>query len=95
MTATPIRDAFASPIRQLTEELESRLADLDKREAQLAAAYESLSQHAAVQAAFTDGTLHERRRVIALIDHHLSTLKRSGHNAIALGTLRRQITDPL
>ena len=82
-------------MRQLTDELESRLLDLDKREAQLAAAYESLSQHAAVQSAFTEGTLHERSRILALIDHHLATLQRSGHNAIALGTLRRQITDPL
>lgn len=87
--------AAVSPARMLVEELESRLADLDVREAQLAEAYETLSQTPAVQAAFTEGQQAERLRVVALIDHHLSTLKRSGHNAIALDALRRQITDPL
>ena len=87
-TLNNIRKRFNQIIAEAAEELDAeRLA----HERQLASALESLSQDSACQAAYADGRSEERSRCLALIDDHLSTLKRTGAQVIALESLRSAV----
>ena len=77
----------------LAADLTASLADLEQREAALAAAAEQLSQDRAVAAAFRDGGHHMRRQILALIDCQLEALRHGGAPALVLTTLTQQIHD--
>jgi hypothetical protein len=80
-------------LRELTAEAVAFAEQLDAREQELAAAAEQLSQDPAVQAAFSQGSQHERDRVVSLIDHQLALLQMAGTNALVLRALRRQVRE--
>jgi hypothetical protein len=80
-------------LRKLTAEAVAFAEQLDAREQELAAAAEQLSQDPAVQAAFSQGSQHERDRVVSLIDHQLALLQMAGTNALVLRALRRQVRE--
>jgi hypothetical protein len=79
--------------RRLTTEAATYVEQLDARERELALAAEQLSQDSAVQAAFSQGSQHERDRIVSLIDHQLALLQLSGNNALVLRALRRQVRE--
>jgi hypothetical protein len=80
-------------LRELTAEAVAFAEQLETREQELAAAAEQLSQDPAVQAAFSQGSQHERDRVVMLIDHQLALLQMAGTNALVLRALRRQVRE--
>ena len=80
-------------ITQVRQQLDTLLADIDDREQAIAQAAEQLSQTPAVQAAWQQGQLAERDRVLLLIDHQLDQLKRGGVNALVLTALRRMVAE--
>jgi hypothetical protein len=80
-------------IEHLVHELRDQLAEIERREAEVARAAEELSQQKAVQQAVRCGRQEERGRVVALIDLQLEQLGRVGLNAISLQALRRQLVD--
>ena len=80
-------------LTQVRQQLDSLLADLDEREQAIALAAEMLTESAVVQAAWHQGGLRERDRVLLLIDHQLDQLKRGGINAVVLTTLRRMVSE--
>jgi hypothetical protein len=87
-TLNNIRKRFNQIIAEAAEELDAeRLA----HERQLASVLESLSQDSACQAAYADGRSEERSRCLALIDDHLSTLKRTGVQTMALESVRSAV----
>jgi hypothetical protein len=75
------------------QQLDTLLADLEAREQSVAQAAEELTASDAVQAAWQQGGLAERDRVVMLIDHQLDQLSRGGINAIVLTTLRRMVLE--
>jgi hypothetical protein len=75
------------------QQLDTLLADLEAREQSVAQATEELTASAAVQAAWQQGGIAERDRVVILIDHQLDQLSRGGINAIVLTTLRRMVLE--
>lgn len=75
----------------VSDQLRQLAAELDQREADLAAAAELLSQDAAVAAAYAAGVAQERRRVVMEIDLQLEYLNYGGINAVSLQTLRDRI----
>jgi len=80
-------------LRELTAEAVAYAEQLEAREQELAAAAEQLSQDPAVQAAFSQGSQHERDRVVMLIDHQMALLQMAGTNALVLRALRRQVRE--
>ena len=78
-------------LTQARQQLDTLLADLEQREQSVAQAAELLSESAAA-AAWHQGGLRERDRVLLLIDHQLDQLKRGGINAVVLTTLRRMVS---
>jgi uncharacterized protein YfeS len=78
-------------IHQLVSELEERERELDRREAELAQAAETINQSDAVQLAMRLGADEATKRVVALIDLQLEQLSRAGLNAISLRTLRKHV----
>lgn len=87
-TLDNIRRRLNAVIAEAAEELD---AERHAHERQLATALESLSQDGACQAAYNDGRSDERGRCLALIDDHLTTLKRTGVQVIALEALRAAV----
>jgi hypothetical protein len=75
------------------QQLDDLLADLEAREQSVAQAAEELTATAAVQAAWHQGGMAERDRMVMLIDLQLDQLKRGGINAIVLTTLRRMVVE--
>jgi len=80
-------------LTQARQQLDDLLADLEAREQSVAQAAEELTATAAVQAAWQQGGIAERDRVVMLIDHQLDQLSRGGINAIVLTTLRRMVVE--
>ena len=80
-------------LTQTRQQLDALLADLEQREQSVAQAAEELTATAAVQAAWQQGGMAERDRVVMLIDHQLDQLSRGGVNAIVLTALRRQVLE--
>jgi CheY-like chemotaxis protein len=80
-------------LTQARQQLDALLADLEQREQSVAQAAEQLSQEPAIAAAWQQGGMAERDRVVALIDHQLDQLSRGGVNAIVLTALRRQVLE--
>ena len=80
-------------LTQARQQLDALLADLEQREQSVAQAAELLSQEPAIAAAWQQGSMAERDRVAALIDHQLDQLSRGGVNAIVLTALRRQVLE--
>ena len=80
-------------LTQARQQLDTLLADLEQREQSVAQAAELLSESAAAAAAWHQGGLRERDRVLLLIDHQLDQLKRGGINALVLTTLRRMVSE--
>lgn len=80
-------------LTQARQQLDTLLADLEQREQSVAQAAEQLSQEPAIAAAWHQGGLRERDRVLLLIDHQLNQLKRGGINAVVLTTLRRMLLE--
>ena len=80
-------------LTQARQQLDALLADLEQREQSVAQAAEELTATAAVQAAWQQGGMAERDRVVMLIDHQLDQLSRGGVNAIVLIALRRQVLE--
>ena len=78
-------------ITELRQQLDTLLADLDEREQAVDQAAEQLSQDQANAAAWLQGGLFERDRVLLLIDHQLSQLKRGGTDAVSLIILRQMV----
>jgi cystathionine beta-lyase/cystathionine gamma-synthase len=75
------------------QQLDTLMADLEAREQSVAQAAEELTASAAVQAAWQQGGMAERDRVVMLIDLQLDQLSRGGTNAIVLTTLRRMVVE--
>ena len=74
---------------QAQAKLRQQQADLEEREAALAAAMELASVDPAVRAAFHDGIIEERRRWLALVDERISYFEpRSGIYCV-LAALRK------
>jgi hypothetical protein len=86
-------DPITAHLAMLSAELERRTTTLVKRERDVAAAAEQLSQSAAVQAAWAGGQQAERQRITAMIDLQLEQLHQAGLNAISLKALRQHIND--
>jgi hypothetical protein len=86
-------DPITAHLAMLSAELERRTTTLVKRERDVAAAAEQLSQSAAVQAAWAGGQQAERQRITAMIDLQLEQLHHAGLNAISLKALRQHIND--
>jgi hypothetical protein len=80
-------------LTQARQQLDNLLADLEAREQSVAQAAEELTASSAVQAAWRQGGIAERDRVVALIDHQLDQLSRGGTNAVVLTTLRRMVVE--
>ena len=80
-------------LTQVRQQLDFLLADLDQREQSVAQAGELLSESAPAAAAWHQGGLWDRDRVLLLIDHQLDQLKRGGINAVVLTTLRRMVSE--
>jgi hypothetical protein len=80
-------------LTQVRQQLDSLLADLEAREQSVAQAAEELTASAAVQAAWQQGGVAERDRVVMLIDHQLDQLSRGGINAIVLTALRKMVVE--
>jgi hypothetical protein len=80
-------------LTQARQQLDGLLAGLEAREQSVAQAAEELTASAAVQAAWQQGSIAERDRVVMLIDLQLDQLKRGGINAIVLTTLRRMVLE--
>jgi hypothetical protein len=80
-------------LTQARQQLDDLLADLEAREQSVAQAAEELTASAAVQAAWQQGGIAERDRVVALIDLQLDQLSRGGTNAVVLTTLRRIVLE--
>jgi len=80
-------------LTQARQQLDTLLADLEAREQSVAQAAEELTATAAVQAAWHQGGMAERDRMVMLIDLQLDQLKRGGINAIVLTTLRRMVVE--
>jgi len=78
---------------QVRQQLDTLLADIDDREQAIAQATEQLTESAAVQAAWQQGQLAERDRVLVLIDHQIGQLRRGGTNALVLTALRRMVAE--
>jgi fatty acid/phospholipid biosynthesis enzyme len=78
---------------ELNALIEAAAADLEQREQSLAAAAEQLSQDAAVQAAWRQGSAAMQGHVVALIDRQLDALRSGGVNATCLATLRRMVME--
>lgn len=79
--------------KQLNKIIAEAAADIEAREQALAGAMEMATTDCQVRAAFEQGMQYKEDQVLALIDQQLSTLQRSGHNAISLQTLKRAIKD--
>jgi hypothetical protein len=75
------------------QQLDDLLTDLHSREQAVAHATELLTESAAVQAAWRQGGMAERDRVVMLIDHQLTTLAGAGMNAMVLAALRRMVVE--
>ena len=80
-------------LTQARQQLDTLLADLEQREQSVAQAAELLTATAAVQAAWQQGGMAERDRVVMLIDLQLDQLSRGGVNALVLTALRRQVLE--
>jgi hypothetical protein len=80
-------------LTQARQQLDALMADLEAREQSVAQAAELLSQEPAIAAAWQQGGLWERDRVLLLIDHQLDQLKRGGTNAVVLTALRRMVSE--
>lgn len=80
-------------LTQARQQLDALLADLEQREQSVAQAAELLTATAAVQAAWQQGGMAERDRVVMLIDLQLDQLSRGGVNALVLTALRRQVLE--
>lgn len=80
-------------LTQVRQQLDAMLADLEQREQSVAQAAELLTESAAAAAAWRQGGLWERDRVLLLIDHQLDQLKRGGTNAVVLSALRRMLLE--
>ena len=80
-------------LTQARQQLDALLADLEQREQSVAQAAEQLSQEPAVAAAWQQGGIAERDRVVMLIDLQLDQLSRGGTNAVVLTTLRRMVLE--
>ena len=80
-------------LTQARHQLDTLLADLEAREQSVAQAAEELTASAAVQAAWQQGGMAERDRVLLLIDYQLDQLSRGGVNAIVLTALRRMVME--
>jgi hypothetical protein len=89
---TDTLDNFRKRINVFIADAAAQLdAERYAHEQQLASALESLSQDSACQAAYADGRSEERSRCLALIDDHLSTLKRTGVQTMALESVRSAV----
>ena len=89
-------DALTQARQQLDALLARMTADhhaIEQRERQLAQAAEQLSQEPAIAAAWQQGGIAERDRVVMLIDLQLDQLSRGGVNALVLTALRRQVLE--
>lgn len=80
-------------LTQARQQLDALLADLEQREQSVAQAAELLSQEPAIAAAWQQGGLWERDRVLLLINHQLDQLSCGGTNALVLTALRRQVLE--
>lgn len=68
-----------------------REVELEEREAAVAAAMELCSIDSSVRAAFADGILIERQRVLDLIVARMELLSRAGYNNTVLETLYKAV----
>lgn len=73
---------------QAKAKLRQQQADLDEREAAVAAAMELVSVDPAVCAAFHDGIIEERGRWLALIDERMEMLRKASISYTVLKALR-------
>ena len=80
-------------LTQTRQQLDALMADLEAREQSVAAAAEQLSQSAAVKAAWQQGGVAMRWKVVALIDHQLAYLQAGCISHQVLDTLRRQVVE--
>ena len=80
-------------LTQARQQLDTLLADLEQREQSVAQAAEELTATTAVHAAWQQGGMAERDRVLLLIDYQLDQLSRGGVNAIVLTALRRMVLE--
>lgn len=80
-------------IEHLVMELREQVAEIERRELEVARAAEQLSQQEAVRQALRCGQQEERSRVIALIDLQLEQLNQAGINAMSLHALRRLLLE--
>ena len=87
LLVTASTDAVATAMARL----QHRVADLEEREAALAAAMELANVDGAVRAAFHDGRMEERDRVLKLIDTQLDMLSRTSISRTLLHALRRMV----
>lgn len=92
-TLQALHNAVDLAFAQRSAELAERAIDLDRREADLAAAAELLSIDARVAAALAQGQALDRERTQRLIDLQLEHLSRSSSTALVLTNLKKLIAD--
>jgi peptidoglycan hydrolase CwlO-like protein len=94
-TLTRTRQEIDTLLASLRSDLDAaaaaRAAELDRREAELARSQELLSQDAAVQAAYRQGTTDERRRMQQLITLQLQYVPQASPTRTVLHTLSRMV----
>lgn len=84
-------EAVKHQLDALIVDLENQRREYAKRERELVAAAEQLSESERVRQAEAMGREEERGRIVALIDLQLETLQRGGLNAVSLRTLRANV----
>lgn len=85
--------SMTSTLRSTLNNLLAIDAELQEREAALAAASELCSTDARVRAAYHDGRSDERARILTLLQAQTDTLDEAGLSFAVLSTLRRAIED--
>ena len=80
-------------ITKARQQLDALLVELEQRETATAHAMETLTLDDRVRAAWSEATMAERFRVLALIDQQIAQLNGAGMNTILLRTLRGVVAD--
>lgn len=92
-TLQALHNAVDLAFAQRSAELAERAIDLDRREAELAAAAELLSIDARVSAALAQGQHLERQRLLHIVDQQLEQFSRKSCTALVLTNLKAAIAD--
>lgn len=93
MTATLPPGLHAAIDAAFAEQLAERSRQLDQREADLAAAAELLAVDSRITAAFAQGQITERQRILTLIDLQLDYLSERSSTRLVLLNLKKLISE--